>query len=212
MQAPNEVQQHNLTSKESWPLFTSLNLTMTAFTITKYIYLRNQTPTPQGLVSSGIDRDASEWTKSPGGNLTLVMEATPTGGVNLTLRRANETLECLDVEEISRKFAGVYDKSNPPIVAICKQNGIGFKYLVRRFHVMVSILIPCLTTFLTNCDLLHSVMIPNLIPPFWYPMQHTWIPLTAPHSNTDVPIPGQVRLQSWVRTGRGASRKCRCLY
>ncbi|KAG5365731.1 hypothetical protein CJU89_0121 [Yarrowia sp. B02] len=109
---------------------------MTTFKISKYIYLHKNTPTPQGLVSSGIDRDASEWTKYPNSPLQLIMDTTATGGAKITLTYRGSTLEFLDTQEIDDKFGSMYGKNNPPLVAICKQRGIGFKYLVRRFHTM----------------------------------------------------------------------------
>lgn len=112
---------------------------MTTFRISKYIYLHKNTPTPQGLVSSGMDRDASEWTKYPNSPLQLTIDTSPTGGAKISLRYEDTSLEYLDTEEIDERFGSTYGKTNPPLVAICKQPGIGFKYLVRRFHTMVSI-------------------------------------------------------------------------
>lgn len=111
---------------------------MTTFRINKYIYLHKTTPTPQGLVTSSIDRDASEWTKYPKAPLQLTMDTTAEGGLRIKLMYENTTLETLDTEAIDLRFGSLYGKNNPPLVAICKQQGIGFKYLVQRFHTMVS--------------------------------------------------------------------------
>lgn len=85
-----------------------------------------------------MDRDASEWTKYPNSPLQLTIDTSPSGGAKISLRYENTSLEYLDTEEIDERFGSTYGKKNPPLVAICKQPGIGFKYLVRRFHTMVS--------------------------------------------------------------------------
>ncbi|KAG5365458.1 hypothetical protein CJU90_4538 [Yarrowia sp. C11] len=108
---------------------------MTTFKISKYIYLHKNSPTPQGLVSSGIDRDASEWSKYPNSPLQLTID-TSSPGAKISLKYQDTALEYLDTAEIEQKFGSTYGKNNPPLVAICRQPGIGFKYLFRRFHTM----------------------------------------------------------------------------